>query len=188
MKKNGKQNTEKVKTAGRRFGKYDGLKYGWLRDTKKFIGLLLILIVVFHSVIGLSFVKGASMKPTLLENDLVIYLRINPHYKRGDVVSVRIPSGEYYVKRIIAMEGDTVDIRDGKVYLNGKRLSEPYTMNETFEAEDGIVRYPCTLTEGQIFVMGDNRPESMDSRDFGVLGIRQVKGRILFRAGKISAP
>lgn len=178
---------ERNRIGGRQFGRYDGLKYGWLRDTKKFIWLLLILLIFFHSVVGVSFVKGESMKPTLLENDLVLYIRINPHYERGDVVSVRIPSGEYYVKRIIAMEGDTIDIRDGKVYINGKRLTEPYTMSGTFEAEDGIITYPCTLTEGQIFVMGDNRPESMDSRDFGVLGTRQIKGRILFRAGKISA-
>lgn len=180
-------NGEKNRTGKRHFRRFDGLKYGWLRGAKKFLWLLVVLLIFFHSVVGFSFVKGESMKPTLLENDLVLYVRIDPHYERGDVVSVKIPSGEYYVKRIIAMEGDTIDIRGGKVYVNGELLTEPYTMSETFEAKEGIVRYPCTLTEGQIFVMGDNRPESMDSRDFGVLGVRQIKGRILFRAGKIAA-
>lgn len=163
--------------------KYDGLKYGWFKDTKKFILLLLVLFIIFHNVIGFSFVKGSSMEPTLTEDDIVLYTRINPGYHRGDVISVRIPSGEYYVKRIIAMEGDTIDIREGKVYVNDVLLTEPYISGNTREQE-GIVRYPYTLQEGQIFVMGDNRDGSMDSRSFGGVGIRQIKGKIWFRAGK----
>lgn len=164
--------------------KYDGLKYGWLKDAKKFIALLALLLVVFRLVIGFSFVKGDSMLPTLQEGNLVLYTRINPHYQRGDVVSVRIPSGEYYVKRIIALEGDTVELRDGKVYVNEEPLEEPYTAGETWAQTAGIVRYPYTVQEGQIFVMGDNRTVSMDSRNFGAVGERQIKGKIRFCVGK----
>lgn len=124
------------------------------------------------------------MESTLEEGDLVLYTRINPQYHHGDVISVRIPSGEYYVKRIIAMEGDTIDIRDGHVYVNEVMIEEPYLEEETKPAADGVVRYPYVLQEGQIFVMGDNRPASMDSRSFGAVGIRQIKGRIWFRAGR----
>lgn len=177
--------TEKNATGKRRLlKKYDGLKYGWLKDIKKFLLLLVILFIVFHNVIGFSFVKGSSMESTLKEGDLVLYTRIHPQYQRGDVVSVRIPSGEYYVKRIVAMEGDILDIRDGHVYVNDILLTEPYLDTETPQAKNSIVRYPYALQEGQIFVMGDNRPESMDSRDFGAVGIRQVRGKIWFRAGK----
>lgn len=177
---------EEKKSAGKRrfLAKYDGLKYGWLRDAKKFLLLLVILFFVFHNVIGFSFVKGGSMESTLTEGDLVLYTRINPQYRRGDVVSVRIPSGEYYVKRIIAMEGDVLDLREGKVYLNDELLSEPYLHGELTNEDDGIVRYPYTLQEGQVFIMGDNRTESMDSRSFGAVGIRQIRGRIWFRVGK----
>lgn len=176
---------EKDKTVNRRFlGQYDGLKYGWLKDIKKFIVLLIVLFVIFHNVIGFSFVKGNSMESTLQEGDLVLYTRINPQYHRGDVVSVRIPSGEYYVKRIIAMEGDTIDIKEGQVYVNGELIAEPYLEEETKVSADGVVRYPYVLQEGQIFVMGDNRPVSMDSRSFGAVGVRQIKGRIWFRIGK----
>lgn len=176
---------EKDKAGSRHFlGKYDGLKYGWLKDTKKFIVLLVILFIVFHNVIGFSFVKGGSMESTLEEGDLVLYTRINPGYERGDIISVRIPSGEYYVKRIIAMEGDVVDLQDGKVYVNGELLTEPYIHEETFASREGMVRYPYTLQEGQIFVMGDNRAVSMDSRSFGAVGMRQIKGKIWFRVGK----
>lgn len=177
---------KKEKNAGKRrfLKKYDGLKYGWLKDTKKFLLLLVILFIVFHNIIGFSFVKGGSMEPTLLEGDIVLYTRINPQYHRGDVVSVRIPSGEYYVKRIIAMEGDVVDLRNGNVYLNGEPLSEPYLHGALTSEKEGMVKYPYTLEEGQIFVVGDNRAESMDSRSFGAIGLRQVRGRIWFRAGK----
>lgn len=176
---------EKDKAGRRRLlGKYDGLKYGWLKDTKKFIVLLVVLFIIFHNVIGFSFVKGGSMESTLEEGDLVLYTRIYLNYKRGDVISVRIPSGEYYVKRIIAMEGDTIELRDGQVYVNEELLTEPYIDEETFAANDGIVRYPYTLQEGQIFVMGDNRAVSMDSRSFGAVGVRQIKGKIWFRVGK----
>ena len=164
-------------------GKYDGLKYGWLKDTKKFLLLLLVVFLLFRLVIGFSFVKGNSMEPTLYDGEIVLYLRISPQYQKGDVVSVRIPDGEYYVKRIIAAEGDTIDLRDGSEYVNDELLNEPYIEGETLP-QDGTVRYPFTVGEDQIFVMGDNRETSMDSRSFGVVGTRQIKGRILFHAGK----
>lgn len=159
------------------------MKYGWLKDIERFLILLVIVFCVFRFLIGFSMVKGESMEPTLQNGELVMYVRIGQTYEIGDVVSVRIPSGEYYVKRVIATEGDTVDIRDGKVYVNGEKLDEPYTDQETDEQE-GSVRYPLTIEENQVFVMGDNRKASMDSRSFGVIGERQIKGRLLLHAGK----
>ena len=163
-------------------GRYDGLKYGWLMDTKKFILLLIAVFLALRLVIGFSFVNGDSMEPTLKSGELVMYLRLNQDFQRGDVVSVRIPSGEYYVKRVIALEGDLIDIRDGSVYLNGTLLEEPYIKGETLE-QPGAVRYPFRLQKGQIFVMGDNREISMDSRSFGVVGRGQIKGKLWFHAG-----
>ena len=177
-------NNIEPKIKNRRFlKKYDGLKYGWFMDAKKFLLLLAALFIVFHYVIGFSFVTGSSMEPTLTDGNIVLYTRINPEYHRGDVVSVRIPSGEYYVKRIIAMEGDVIDIRDGKVYVNDQSLAESYISGES-KAQKGIVRYPYTLQKGQVFVMGDNRNGSMDSRSFGGVGVRQIKGKIWFCAGR----
>ena len=97
-------------------------------------------------------------------------------------MSVRIPSGEYYVKRIIALEGDLIDIKDGTVYVNGAPLEETYIQGET-HPQPGAVRYPFRLQKGQIFVMGDNREISMDSRSFGVVGRGQIKGKLLFHGG-----
>ena len=163
----------------KRFRKFDGLKYGWLMDAKKFLLLLVLVFILFRFVIGISFVKGDSMEPTLHNEEIVLYTRLHMQCDRGDIVSVKIPSGEYYVKRIIAVEGDTIDIRDGEVYVNDKLLKEPYIEGETLQ-QSGRVKYPLTLKKDQIFVMGDNREESMDSRTFGVIGERQIKGKIWF--------
>lgn len=159
------------------------MKYGWLKDAERFLLLLLIVFGVFQFLIGFSFIKGESMEPTLRDGELVLYVRTVRQYETGDVVSVRIPSGEYYVKRVIATGGDTIDLKDGQVYLNGNVLDEPYISQMTKEQE-GTVRYPLTIEEGQVFVMGDNREASMDSRTFGVVGERQIKGKLLLHAGK----
>lgn len=159
------------------------MKYGWLKDAERFLLLLLIVFGVFQFLIGFSFIKGESMEPTLRDGELVLYVRTVRQYETGDVVSVRIPSGEYYVKRVIATGGDTIDLKDGQVYLNGNVLDEPYISQITKE-QGGTVRYPLTIEEGQVFVMGDNREASMDSRTFGVVGERQIKGKLLLHAGK----
>lgn len=163
--------------------KYDGKKQGWLKGAKKFIVLLIAVFLVFQFVIGFSVVKGASMEPTLHKGDLVLYNRMDNFYECGDVVSVRVPSGDYYVKRVIAAENDTIDIKDGRVYVNEKLLDEPYTIGETLPQE-GTVVYPYKLKKDQVFIMGDNRESSMDSRSFGVVSERQIKGKLLFRMGK----
>ncbi len=168
----------------KKFKKIDGLKYGWLKDAKRFLLIVVAVFVVLHFVIGFSFVKGRSMEPTLSQDEIVMYTRINSDYRTGDVVSVRIPSGEFYVKRVIASEGDTIDIKDGEVYLNGKLLEEAYVKNDGTYEQEGTVRYPLTLKDGQVFVMGDNRDVSMDSRSFGVVGKRQIKGKIIFQMGR----
>ena len=92
-------------------------------------------------------------------------------------------NGDYYVKRVIAAAGDTIEIKDGNVYLNEEILDEPYIQGRTF-VQEGAVRYPLTLEEDQLFVMGDNREASMDSRTFGAVGKRQIKGKILLQGGK----
>ena len=167
----------------RSFRKFDKFKYGWLKDIKRFLLLLFSVFLIFHLVIGFSFVKGNSMEPTLNDGEIAVYIRIPSKYKRGDVVSVRVPSGKYYVKRVIAVEGETIDIKSGKVYIDNVLLDEAYVAGETYEQE-GNIKYPYTLKEGQLFVMGDNRESSMDSRSFGVVGKRQIKGQIWFHGGK----
>lgn len=88
----------------------------------------------------------------------------------------------YYVKRVIATEGQTVDLRDGKVYVDGEQLDEPYYSGETYSI-DSTVEYPVVVDEGCVFVMGDNRGHSLDSRSstLGQVEDKAVLGKSAFR-------
>lgn len=94
-----------------------------------------------------------------------------------------MPNGDSYVKRVIAGPGDVIDIRDGYVYRNGQKLTEPY-----IESSDGNtmpqnsrIEYPYKVDSGCYWVMGDNREVSMDSRSFGSVIKENIKGRLLFQ-------
>lgn len=104
--------------------KYNAYKLTWLHDSMHFIVLIAVLFVVFRFMIGISIVGGDSMEPQLENGDIVVYLRIVPEYSPGDVISIRVPSGDYYVKRVVAVGGDEVALQDGEVYVNGDRLEE----------------------------------------------------------------
>ncbi|MBU5425607.1 signal peptidase I [Tissierella pigra] len=86
---------------------------------------------------------------------------------------------KYIIKRVIGVPGDIIDIKDGDVYLNGHKLEEDYIKGNTFARED--LGYPLTIPEDKVFVLGDNREHSLDSRDLGLIDYSQVKGKVTFR-------
>ncbi|HCM12783.1 MAG TPA: signal peptidase I, partial [Lachnospiraceae bacterium] len=85
---------------------------------------------------------------------------------------------ERLVKRVIGVAGDEIDIQDGYVYINGERLEESYVNGITLP---GNLKLPITVGEGELFVIGDNREVSRDSRDFGPIDVKQVEGKAVFR-------
>ncbi len=122
------------------------------------------------------------MYPTLEDGDVVMYVRVVNEYEPGDIVSLRVPSGDFYVKRVVAVGGDVVDLKDGTVYVNNEPLDEEWANGDTMK-ETGVVIYPYYVREGNVFVLGDNRTVSMDSRAFGEVNIRQIKGKIVAEIG-----
>lgn len=124
------------------------------------------------------------MFPTLHNNEIALYTRIIPTFERGDILSVRMPSGDYYVKRVIAVGGDTVDIKRNHLYVNGKLMDESYVYGDT-KTKIGGVDFPYVVEDEKVFVMGDNREGSKDSRDFGAVTRGQIKGKVWFYIGKI---
>lgn len=169
---------------GKRFlGRFDAFKLGWLRDSLFFVGAIAVFIVVFRFVIGLSVVGGASMDPTLKDGDVVVYYRMVRSFDQGDVVAMRVPSGEFYIKRVMAKGGQTVDVHDGKLYVDGAEASDEHA-NGVTEEQTGAIIYPYKVREGNVFVLGDNRGVSKDSRMFGEVNLRQIKGRVVLRINR----
>ena len=147
---------------------------------------VLAVVLLFTFVIRLIGVDGHSMVPTLQDGDrlLVLNAMLDSDYQYGDIVVLRKDTflEEPIVKRVIATEGQTVDIdfASGSVYVDGELLEEDY-INEPTYVDEGT-QFPLTVPEGSIFVMGDNRNHSSDSRssDLGTVDTRYVIGKAVF--------
>ena len=147
------------------------------------VAILLIFLLLFRVVV----VSGPSMNDTLVHGDYLLLLN-NVFYsdpKQGDIIvaaKASFKDGEPIIKRVIATEGQWVDIDfdAGIVYVNGTALDEPYTKTPTNIFEG--VGFPLMVDEGCIFVMGDNRNESKDSRslEIGLVDKREVLGKAIF--------
>ena len=135
---------------------------------------LIAAIAAFSFMLGFARISGSSMEPTLKNGQLVLCWKLESYYKKGDIVSIRLPDGERVVKRIAAVGGDTVDIKEGVLYVNG--IAE----EGQAETEPGAsLSYPLTIEKGRVFVLGDNRSVSSDSRHYGPILLDQIKGKIL---------
>lgn len=149
------------------------------------ISAALVLVLIFSFFFRIIQVDGSSMVPTLVNGDKLIVWGAGYTPQRGDVVIVDSYTsyGKPLVKRVIAKGGDTVsiDYATGTVAVNGEVLQEDYIAEPTYLGYD--VTFPYTVPEGTVFVMGDNRNESLDSRSsaVGMVDTRYIMGRALFR-------
>jgi signal peptidase I len=157
------------------------------RRVRKSAGEFLRTVVVAFVLAQLIMVSVAqafqveqySMEPTLLPHDRVLVDKLSYRLRgprRGDVIVLRYPLNpeRNYIKRIVALPGDTVEIRAGRLYVNGTPVDEPY-LNGTPQGSFG----PVTVPAGAVFVLGDNRNNSEDSRSFGPLKTEFVVGQAL---------
>ncbi len=167
---------------------------------------LLILVVSFALVFGFVrpfvveafWIPSGSMIPTLQIGDRVLVNKFVYRFtepERGDIVVFRSveSSDENLIKRVVGVPGDEIAVRKGKLFLNGEPQKEPYVV------EDPCLRYlpktcsfrPTTLPEGHVFVMGDNRAKSRDSRFFGPLPKENIEGEAFLRfwpPGRVGLP
>ena len=154
--------------------------YEW---TQALVCSVLAVVLLFTFVVRLIGVDGHSMVPTLQDGQriLISSLPYQPQYGDIIVTDAYTSYGEPLVKRVIGKAGDEIDIdfQNGIVYRNGQALDEPYTAEPTYLQES--VEFPVTVPEDCLFVMGDNRNHSTDSRDqrVGFIHVNDVLGRVL---------
>lgn len=153
---------------------------------KSFVIYILVVIAIYTSFNICFFnavIPSSSMETTIMTGDRVLGSRLSIWFgsiNKGDILIFK--KGEkHLVKRVIAVEGDTVDVRNGKVYVNGNILNEPYTNSK--ETVKGKLDYPLEVPKGSYFMLGDNRDNSEDSRYWGnpFLSESDVEAKVVFR-------
>ena len=181
-----------------------------MRSAIELIVLFLVVILgtqlLMHYVLSKDIVQGTSMQPTLENGDRLYSVR-NKAVHRNNIVVIDAPDkpGQLYIKRVIGMPGDTVAVKSGKLYINGKVQTQPYLKSSfmqkelnAYAAQQGVAAGSLqftpdfniatlaatqskTVPQGEYFVMGDNRLVSHDGRDFGFIAKDKVQSVVVWR-------
>ena len=152
---------------------------GWMRDLLVSLVISALIIIFLYQPVK---VEGTSMLPGLTDQERIFINKFVYNFEpveRGDIVVFRYPrdTSKSYIKRVIAVAGDRVRIDDGRVYVNGKRLKEPYVPDDYRDDRS----YPETVVpKNAFFLLGDHRSSSSDSRDFGAVERQYIYGKAVF--------
>ena len=149
------------------------------------IAIAAIIIIITNLFLTVLMVEGSSMNPLLKNNELVIVKECN-NPQRNDIIAF-YQNNKLFIKRVIAIADDVVEINtDGVVSLNGKLLDEPYVTKQSLGNSD--IEFPHLIPPGSVFVLGDNRAISSDSRDskLGTISSEQIVGKVTLSIWPIS--
>lgn len=177
------ENEEELEADEEELDRLENTIYDWARSL---VSAVVAVVLIFTFLIRMIGVSGGSMENTLYDGDRLIMLNsMFCDYKQGDIVIVNAYNAtlnETIIKRIVAVGGQTVDIdfNAGIVYVDGTALDEPYVKELTYTT--GGTEFPLTLAEDEVFVMGDNRNRSTDSRStmLGPVKVDYVQGKAVF--------
>ena len=148
-----------------------------MRDFIVRLAAFVVLCVFVNFMFGAAPVNGQGMYPGLRDGDLVVFYKVNAQFSIGDVVTFKRSKIRRY-GRIAACGGDTVDMTgEGQLMVNGS-IQQEETVYPTFK--DGkATAFPVTLKKDEVFVLGDNRVSTVDSRDFGPLPVSSIDGKVI---------
>jgi signal peptidase I len=183
--------------------KADQLEYYTSKSRKSFFGSLsghlidfIQTLVIFGAIFALIYlfvaqphkVSGNSMAPTFHDGDYILTDKITYRFRNprnGDVIVLKNPKNESqdFIKRILATPGDTIKIENNLVYVNGKKLNEPYLSSSIITRSSDFLKEGESLAAGlnQYYVLGDNREHSSDSRAWGPISKEEIIGKVFFR-------
>ena len=140
--------------------------------------IVIVIFIIFNYIFGLSIVKGINMAPKIADGDLLIYYRVVREFNVEDVITFKFNNKRYNL-RIVAIEGQTVNITE-----NGELLVDNHTLEEeiyykTYKEESSSITYPYVVEKGKVFVLNDYRTNTEDSRRFGTIDIQSIEGKII---------
>ncbi len=167
----------------------EAVKPWWREAIETVIWAFILAMIIRTFIIQAFWIPSGSMIPTLEINDRVLVAKFwNLFFppSRGSLYVFRYPVDRErdFVKRVIAIPGDTVDIKSGVVYINGNPTDEPYVKHHdrwTMRESNIFPQIPFTVPEGKYFMLGDNRGNSQDSRFWGFVDIDDMRGPVFFR-------
>ena len=152
------------------------------------IAIVLVFLIIRPFIVQAFYIPSGSMLPTLEVRDHILVSKFIYRFhepQRGDIIVFKAPAAissygqeQDFIKRLMGLPGDIIEVKDGAVYRNHKRLTEPYLM------EPGRIEYerePIKVPRGMLFVMGDNRNDSNDSHEWGPLDRKRVIGKAMVR-------
>jgi signal peptidase I len=139
--------------------------------------ILLLILVGYAFIFGMYRCHDNAMTPSVKDGDLAVYYRLDKDYRVNDVVALKQDS-EMTVRRVAAIAGDTVDFKQGKLVLNGVIQNEDYAFGETEQFTVGP-EFPLQVPAGMVFVLGDAREHSSDSRVYGCVPIDDTYGTVV---------
>jgi signal peptidase I len=147
------------------------------------VGAALVVALLAALLVSEPFtVRSSSMSPTLHTGDQILAEKLTPRFKslhRNDLVVFDAPGTRVLmVKRVVALAGDRVGLADGRLVVNGRRVHESYV---DLPSVDGVYFGPVVVPPGSVFVLGDDRADSVDSRDYGAVPVDRVVGRVILR-------
>lgn len=147
----------------------------FIKEAVPYIIIILVVVLIRVFIITPVRVEGSSMKNTLKDNDILLLYKLGS-IKRNDIVVLdESYDNEIIIKRIIGLPGETVAIKNGKIYINNKEYDDKFAYGETSDYDK------ITLGDDEYFILGDNRIVSKDSRYFGPVKEKEIIGKAIFR-------
>lgn len=152
----------------------------FLKDSFKYILVIIFVVILFLYVVSFQQVVGPSMQTTLQEGNIVVVSKLSYKFndvKRGDILVFEYDGMKNLIKRVIGLPGEKIEFKDNVLYINDEAYEEKYLNDvKTEDYSSGII------PENQYIVLGDNRENSMDSRDIGPIKKEDIIGKVTFRA------
>lgn len=154
-------------------------------DSSKMILTIVLVIVFIMYIATIQQIVGSSMSPTYESQDIVILNKLNYIFfdvKRFDVVSFEYDSTKYLIKRVIGLPGDKVEYKDNILYINDKKIEEDYLSKDTVTENFSLMDLGYEVIPKDMYlVLGDNREDSLDSREIGLVKEKEILGKVDLR-------